>query len=372
MVVNATLYGDLASENQGVFMIDIAALMAIHFDPKWGAPAWLAKVPHLPFDPLRDLQTLDDLLRFGVFPEQELRDHSARDWVPLRFHDRFRDLILSETGGTTGSPKRVYFSQAEFQAGFIDPFIQVAWQVGWQENAQWLYAGPSGPHIIGKVVEPICRLLGSPVPLQIDFDPRWVRRLVDGSMAKQRYLEHLLEQTLQILEHEPVEVIFATPPLLELLGQRLSEERRLKLCGIHYGGMALTEAQVHRFREVYFPQAIHLSGYGNSLVGVAFEPSASIEEALCYFPSADRHQIRIIPLSDAPLGDRLPHLVDLGEIGQVVISRLDPTCFIPNLVERDQAERIRLTKSAEALGWSNQGLRNPQPLVSQGGITGFY
>jgi hypothetical protein len=347
--------------------------MALQFDTRWGAPYWIERRESLAFDPVEDIHSLEDLTAFGPFREEDLRNGPALRFVPRRFYDRIGEFILSETGGATGRPKRVYFSQEEFRAGFIDPFVAVAQKAGWPRGANWLYLGPSGPHIIGRVVEPICRELDSPPPFRIDFDPRWARRLTPGSAARTRYLEHLADQAVDILAQEEIEVLFATPPLVERLAERLEEGARYRIRAVHYGGTALTLEQYQRFQDTHFPMAVHLSGYGNSLVGVAFEASSKGDNALCYYPSAVRHQVRLIPLEGESIGGRLKHDVALGQTGQVVASRLDATCFIPNLVERDCAEAVDTSHAAKSLGWAFPGIRNPRPLPSNNGPSaGFY
>jgi hypothetical protein len=340
----------------------IPELMDCHFDPEWGTPYWTERCKELSFDPRTEVRTIEDLKRFGPFPEEDLRKGPSSRFVPKRYHQDLRDRILSETGGTTGPPKRAYFSNEEFQAGFVDPFIKVCRQIGWPEGGSWFYMGPSGPHIIGKVVDPICQALGSPQACRIDFDPRWSLRLAPGSVAAIRYLEHLADQAVRVVQCEEIEVLFGPPAILQRLAERLPDERREKIRAVHYGGTALTWEKYARFREEYYPGAVHLSGYGNSLVGVAFEAGSSEEDMLRYFPSAPRHQIRLIPLSDGDLGERLGVDVPKGERGQVVVTRLDRTCFIPNLVERDSAISIGATPASAALDWEPRGLEDPQPL----------
>ena len=351
-------------------------LIDLHFDPVWGTPYWLDRKKHLPFDPLKEVHDTQDLIHFGPFPEEHLRLGPAIRFVPRRFHELLTDWVLSETGGTTGAPKRVFFSEAEFRAGFVDPFVEVARAAGWPSEAQWLFLGPTGPHIIGKVIDPICRELGSPAPFRIDFDPRWAKRLEPGSIARDRYLDHLVDQGINVIERESVEVLFGTPPLLERLAGKLPERTRESIRAVHYGGMALSREKYTWFRKELFPKAVHLSGYGNSLVGVAFEATSADSRMLLYYPSATRHHLRVISLEGESPQDRLETDVPFGERGQVVVSRLDATFFLPNLIERDSAKRIAPTTEAEKLGWDFPGVEDPQPLSTpsnhQTSGQGFY
>jgi len=351
----------------------LTEILAHHFDPEWGAPYWIEKRKSLGFDPLSDICIPEDLSLFGPFPDEDLRRGSARKFVPRRYLEDLRDFVVAETGGTTGIPARVYFSREEYRAGFIDPFLRVCGKVGWPRKAQWLYLGPSGPHIIGRVVETICRELDSPPPFRIDFDPRWSLRLMPGSVARTRYLEHLVDQSVNLMENEKIQVLFGTPPVLERLSERLSSRVRESVAAVHYGGTDLNRESYLRFRNELFPEAIHLSGYGNSLIGVAFEAGTGTDDMLRYYPPSPRHLIRLIPMTGTPDRAILRRNVPLGEKGRVVVSRIDPTCFLPNIVERDCAIRVECTPAARSLGWNAPGIQDPQPYPEKSPIkSGFY
>ena len=51
----------------------------------------------------------------------------------------------------------------------------------------------------------------------------------------------------------------------------MSREQYLRILGVHYGGVALTPGLYDGFRNEMFPNAVHLSGYGNSLFGMCPE-----------------------------------------------------------------------------------------------------
>ena len=65
----------------------------------------------------------------------------------------------------------------------------------------------------------LARQTGSMDPFSVDFDPRWAKRLADGSLARQRYLDHVTDQALDVLEREDVGVLFTTPPALAALAR---------------------------------------------------------------------------------------------------------------------------------------------------------
>ena len=121
--------------------------------------------------------------------------------------------MVGETAGTSGEPRATTYRDDEFQAAFITPFLRVAQATGFPRGEPWLWVGPSGPHIIGKVVRELARQSGSMDPFSVDFDPRWAKRLADGGLARQRYLEHVSTQALDVLAREPISVLFITPPV---------------------------------------------------------------------------------------------------------------------------------------------------------------
>ena len=45
--------------------------------------------------------------------------------------------------------------------------------------------------------------------------------------------------------------------------------------GIHYGGVAIGQEQLQRFKNELFPNAVHIAGYGNALFGLCMEVEAS-------------------------------------------------------------------------------------------------
>ena len=74
-----------------------------HFNPETGCPFWLEYARKLDWDPRREMQTYDDLDRFGFFQDEWLRGGPVRRWVPKAYADR--PIYVFETGGSTGVPK---------------------------------------------------------------------------------------------------------------------------------------------------------------------------------------------------------------------------------------------------------------------------
>ncbi len=219
---------------------------------------------------------------------------------------------------------------------------------GFPRGEPWLWVGPSGPHIIGKVVRELARQTGSMDPFSVDFDPRWAKRLADGSLARQRYLDHVTAQALDVLRREEVGVLFITPPALAALAARLSDRQREAIHGIHYGGMSLTPEAVNDFRAA-FPERGPPGGLRQHAVrrGHGSGRRAAAGDGL--LPAR-----RPRAASTSSTGPRTrpgwpPRLCERGETGRVLFHRLDESCLLVGVLERDEAERIVPSAAARAL-----------------------
>jgi hypothetical protein len=336
-------------------------LLALHFHPEHGSAYWLARQERLGWDVRDRVRTLDDLWLLGPTPPADLRRHPVRAFIPRALHGQMPRFILGETAGTSGTPQATAYRNDEFQAAFIEPFLRVAQATDFPCGEPWLWVGPSGPHIIGKVVRELARQTGSMDPFSVDFDPRWAKRLAEGSLSRQRYLDHVTNQTLDVLRREEVGVLFITPPALAALTERLTDRQREAIHGIHYGGMSLTAQAINHFRDA-FPRAVHLAGYGNTLFGVVMEVADAPRQSIDYFPLGDRLRFHVVDWNEDEIStDWPPRRRERGATGRVLFHRLDESCLLVNVVERDQAERIAPSEAARALGGTADGLRNPQP-----------
>lgn len=339
-------------------------IISIHFDPVIGSPYWLHKEKVLGLNARKDISSLDDLHILGPMDEEDLRRYPLEHFIPSIYLENKENFILGETAGTTGLPKVTAYLQEEFYIAFVEWFRYIAVQRGFPQGANWLWAGPGGPHIIGKAVSHVAKSMGSMDPFSIDMDPRWVKKLIPGSLGYQRYISHLIEQTLDIVKRQHIEVIYSTPPLLLKLAEEMNNEQRMCIRGIHYGGVAIEQEQLKKFKEELYPNAVHIAGYGNTLFGLCMEIEESVNYDLDYYPPGPRMALHVVSTKEGihPDKKRLAQIVNYGEKGQVVFHRLDESFLIPNMFERDEAVRIAPTKYAQSLGIHQDGVRNPSPL----------
>jgi hypothetical protein len=134
--------------------------------------------------------------------------------------------------------------------------------------------------------------------------------------------------------------------------------------------MSMTADEVNAFRSA-FPNAVHLAGYGNTLFGVVMEVADEPRQALDYFPlGAERLCLHVV--EETPAGWP-PRVLGPGQTGRVLFHRLDESCLLVGVVERDVAERIAPSSAARRLG-AGEGLRNPRSAPELTGVvqTGIY
>ncbi len=328
----------------------VRRMVELHFHPERGSAFWIERTARMGVDARRDIRCWQDLALLGDMTPADLRERPVIDYVPRRCHTRLDRFILAQTGGTTGPGCWTAYRDDEFNDAFVLPFIEAARHVGFPADEPWLFVGPSGPHIIGKVVRHLANAFGASDPFCIDFDVRWVRRLPDGSFARRRYIRHIVDQALDVLEHQNIGVLFTTPVVLGHLADALSPEQRARIHGVHYGGTALAPDVLQRFQTDLFPNAVHLSGYGNTLFGCCLELRTGVGRNLDYFPFGDRLIFEVVDEQ----GTALPP----GEIGRVRFTRLDESMLIVRMTERDHGMLIPPPDDAPC-GFCFPGVRNP-------------
>lgn len=333
----------------------------VHFDPNLGTPYWLDRQAALGLDLRRALRDLDSLAILGTMTPSDLTGRPLRDFVPRRFHDRLSGFIVGQTGGTTGVDVWTTYRPDEFAEAFVTPFALAAEHVGFPRAERWLYVGPSGPHIIGKVVRALSGCLGGHDPFSVDFDARWAKKLPDGSYARERYLAHVIEQAMRVIEIQDVGVLFTTPAVLAPLADAMSPDQRRRIRGIHYGGMEISAETLADFQTRRFPNAVHLSGYGNTLFGCCLELDISAGRTPEYFPFGSRLIIETV--------DRHAQVARDGEVGTVRFTRLDESFLIVRMLERDVGVAAAVPRDAP-IGFLRDGVRAPHSPLSPAPHTG--
>jgi phenylacetate-coenzyme A ligase PaaK-like adenylate-forming protein len=324
-------------------------IVAWHFDPATGCPFWLERAKTLGFDPRKEIQTYDDLDKFGFFEDEWMRGGPVRRWVPRGYQGR--PVFVFETGGTTGVPK-TRINIEDFRIDY-ELFSKTLPDEYFPPGADWLMLGPSGPRRLRLSVEHLAQHRGG-ISFCVDLDPRWVIKLIKrGDLQEmERYKQHVIEQGLIILRaHSNVRCLFTTPKLLEALCEKISL-KKAGITGVFCGGTEMTP-QFHRFAREELLEGAHFAAtYGNTLMGLAvnkpFDPADNF--AIIYYAPSPRAMIEVVD------PDKPTKVVEYGKTGRVRLTTLTREFFMPRFLERDEAERER---PCEAYPWD--GVRNVRP-----------
>ncbi|MBA3321304.1 MAG: hypothetical protein H0T45_07630 [Pyrinomonadaceae bacterium] len=310
----------------------VREVVAWHFSPETGCPFWLDYAAQLDWDPRREVQTYEDLDRFGSFQDEWLRGGPVRRWVPRGYSGR--PVYVFETGGSTGVPKS-RINVEDFRIDY-EMFSETLPDEHFPPGADWLAVGPTGPRRLRLAVEHLAQHRGG-ICFMVDLDPRWVIKLLKMGQPKmaEQYKQHVVDQALTLLRaHDNIRCLFTTPKLLEALCEKVSL-RKMGITGVFCGGTEMTP-QFHRFAVEELLDGVYFAPtYGNTLMGLAVGKPRLPEDnyAIIYYPPAPRAMIEVVE-PDYP-----ERVVNYGETGRVRLTTLTREFFMPRFLERDEAER---------------------------------
>ncbi|MEU7767805.1 AMP-binding protein [Nocardia sp. NPDC049190] len=314
----------------------LAAAMRWHFSPDTGSNFWLARAAALDFDPVHDVRTFADLRRFPNVVD-ELRTVPVQDLIPRGYGRNATVFGVYESGGTTGSPKRLVFL-ADWMDRVIDWAMRDMDARNHPYGVNWLTLVPSGPQLFGDWTAELVRRRGG-VRFCINMDPRWVKKMIGAgeSAVTDRYVDHLIAQSAHVLHSQDIGVLVCTPPLLERLcrDDELVELINAKVQLIVWGG-ARMDPDTRRFlRADVFPDIELYGYYGNvTMLGTTIERPGPADDSRCVYDTFSPH----ITLEVVDPQTRLP--VAYGERGQVIVHHVSRAMLLPNNFERDLAVRV--------------------------------
>lgn len=309
-------------------------MMSWHFTERTGSPFWLARRAGLGFDPLADVAGAADLARFPDV-SRELRTVPAADLIP-RGAPREQGFRVYESGGTTGSPKRIV--DGGYRSRMAVWARERLLAHGVPGSGDWLHLGPTGPHVVAFDTGRYAAL-GGGLCYTVDLDPRWVKRLLGGGRTREarEYIDHLLDQAAEVLLSQPVEVLSTTPPLIEAICARpeLCELVAAKVRAVVWAGTSFSAESLRTVEQDLLPGLRLVGVYGNSLMGVAPQRPRREEDVYpCVFePFAQTTRLDLV--------DEDGREVAYGERGRVRLNLVSEEMFLPNVLERDQAVRVR-------------------------------
>ena len=265
-----------------------------HFSPESGCPFWLDWA-RKNFDPRKEVASFADLLKFPHFQDEWLRDLQPEAWVPAAFQGK--PFNIFETGGTTGMPKQ-RIGWNDYKADY-EEFSGKISDEHFPRGAAWLMVGPTGPRRLRLAIEHLANFRGSSCYF-IDLDPRWVKKVLAAKQFDQArsYMDHVVDQAVNILKHRRVAGLFTTPKLLD-------------------GKIG------------FYPT------YGNTLMGLAASVPLRPEDnfSVTYYAPQPRAVLRVVnPLNT-------DETVPYGRWGRVELTTLTKEFFMPRFLERDEAIR---------------------------------
>jgi phenylacetate-coenzyme A ligase PaaK-like adenylate-forming protein len=308
-----------------------------HFNPETGCQFWIDWAAKAGWDPRREIQSFDDLHKFGLFEDEWLRGGPVRRWVPRAFQQR--PISVFETGGTTGVPKS-RINIEDFRLDY-EWFSNTLPEEYFPKGSNWLMVGPSGPRRLRLAVEHLAQHRGG-ICFMVDLDPRWVIKLINKAWTEhlQAYKDHVIDQAVTILgAGHDIKCLFTTPKLLEALALRLDKMgtsiRKAGITGIFSGGTEFTP-QWNRFaQEELLDGAYMTPTYGNTLMGLApSEPSGPHNNfKITYHAPQPRAVVQVVDFDDPA------RVVEYGETGRVKLTTLTKEFFMPAFLERDEGER---------------------------------
>lgn len=304
-----------------------------HFSPETGCPFWLNWAQRAGWDPRREVQSFDDLIRkFPHFQDEWLRDEQPDVWVPAQY--RGRPYNIFETGGTTGMPKQrigwddYKIDYEEFSAKIADEHFP--------RGGAWLMVGPTGPRRLRLAIEHLANFRGSPCYF-VDLDPRWVKKVIAEKKPDiaRAYMDHVVDQAVTLLKHRRISALFTTPKLLEALAEKV-DLYAAGIRGVFCGGTSMPPQYV-RFlvEEVLEGRIGFYPTYGNTLMGLAASVPLTPEDkySITYYAPQPRAVLRVVN------PQATDQLVAYGQWGRVELTTMTKEFFMPRFLERDEALR---------------------------------
>ena len=303
--------------------------------------------PKISWDPRKEIQTYDDLGRFGFFQDEWLRGGPVRRWVPKGLP---ADPVYTfETGGSTGVPKsRINIEDFRLDYEAFSDTLPDEFSRRAPTGSRWTnWSAPAAAR--RRAPGPISRRhlfhgrSRSALGDQAAQDgPTEDGRAVQATRRRPGADACCARTTTSVPVHHAEAARSA-------VREGLAQEDGIT--GVFCGGTEMTP-QFHRFAvEELLDGAYFAPTYGNTLMGLAVT-SRAIRKT-----TTRSSTIPPLPARDDRGGSDEPErLVEYGETGRVRLTTLTKEFFMPRFLERDEAER---EPPCEPYPWD--GVRNVRP-----------
>ncbi len=356
-----TVAPELVAKAKAELDAHLRDIVAWHFSPETGCPYWLDWAAKN-FDPRKEVTKSEDLLKFGHFADESLRDLQPEVWVPAAFKGKPYNIF--ETGGTTGMPKQ-RIGWNDYKVDYSE-FSEKISDAHFPRGGAWLMMGPTGPRRLRLAIEHLANVRGSSCYF-IDLDPRWVKKVITAKHFDQAkaYLEHVVDQAVTILKHRKISGLFTTPKLLEALAEKINLWDA-GIRGVFCGGTSMSPQYVRFLIEEVLENRIGFyPTYGNTLMGLA--ASVPITKAdnfsVTYYAPQPRAVLRIVDAKETS------QLKGYGEWGRVELSTFTREFFMPRFLERDEAVR---REPRAPYAWDGVGDVRPFGAMEKTIVEGVY
>lgn len=304
-----------------------------HFSPETGCPFWLDWLKASDWNPIDEIKTSEDLVKFENFDgDTHLRDLPNDVWIPKQYQGK--PFSIFETGGTTGMPKQ-RIGWEDFKIDYSE-FSERLDDKEFPKNHYWMMVGPTGPRRLRLAIEHLANVRGCACYF-VDLDPRWVKKLIASGQFDQAraYMNHVVDQAMLILKNRSVSALFTTPKLLEALSERISLVKA-GIKGVFCGGTTI-DPQYARFitEEILEGEIGFVPTYGNTLMGLAAHRPITSEDnySITYHAPQPRAILRVVD-PESPT-----ETVGYEKWGRVELTTLTHEFFMPRFLERDEALR---------------------------------
>lgn len=333
-----------------------------HFSEETGSDYWINKKKQLNFDPIKEIKMYSDLLKLGEFNDEDLMKIPMDSFIPRYYRKNYNNMVrVFETGGTLGIPKRIV--DFNYRNDLVKWLSYSLDKHKFPHSGNWLHLAPSGPHVIGHTTAELSKIRGNSLCYYVDIDTRWIKILVKDNRNEEykSYLNHVMSQAINILKTQNISFIMTTPKLLVELADRfnLNCMKGILLGGTHVSKSFYKLLKLEVVKDV--PLCIN---YGNTLMGIAPQiPDNNELSEVQYYGMFPYFTLDVVD-------PKYPNKkVEYNKKGRVSITVLTKDYLLPNLLERDQAVRI---KGNEEYNWDGVADVEPYSELKEEIIEGVY
>jgi len=292
-------------------------------------PFWLEYQQRNNFDLIGEIECFDDLRKLPYFTDEDLRAVPPESLVPSSFPPG--KMVLSVSSGTTGEPKKVYWSR-----DVVDTMVRYAHcalkEDDFPYGGLWACTGPRN-EMFRYFLKGLCgTFMGEMEYVEVDAaaikrafgsgDPALMKAFFDDVLGR---VGKLAENGMSVYED--------IAPLMAEAADRLPENKRNGVRGLLLGGVATTLDKIDFFRS-RFPNAKVGGWYGDFMNGTGMMRKVD-ESGLAYQPFFPYAVWEVRDLDD------FERSAAYGGRGEVLSHRLGMDLFLPNRRVGDEAERAR-------------------------------